>query len=188
MRYQIILLDWEMPGLGGENTGLIIRQYDQDCLIIVVTAHADYSLEAYQITTFRYVLKDRLHDDLSSALAAACQLLFHKSQTVLIKLANDQQICVPVAELVAVEHRNRQNIYYTVTGDYVGTYRESLQQIEQQLATLGFVKPFRGYLVNPQHIRYKSMNQLTMQSGLVIPISRSYQEQMAKILLRTIEE
>ena len=37
-RYDIVLLDWDMPILGGEATGQALRVLDNECLIIFITA------------------------------------------------------------------------------------------------------------------------------------------------------
>src|SRR5665647_1378490 len=54
-RYYIVLLDWDMPILGGEATGQALRELDNECLIIFITAYADFALKAYHPVSYTHL-------------------------------------------------------------------------------------------------------------------------------------
>lgn len=72
-RYQAVILDLMMPGLGGLDTIGIIRRLDETLPIIVVTGHASYETEraARAAGVFYYLVKPFSLDELSEAVRAA---------------------------------------------------------------------------------------------------------------------
>ncbi len=87
-RYDLIMLDWDMPGMNGEETGKEIRALDSDCLIIFVTAFSNYAIKASKLTMFRYITKDRLTNELPEALLATYDKQLFNKKTIQIKETN----------------------------------------------------------------------------------------------------
>lgn len=57
MYYDIIFLDIEMKGEDGITVARRIRTIDRNVLIIYVTSHDSYMLEAFSVRPFRFLLK-----------------------------------------------------------------------------------------------------------------------------------
>lgn len=89
-RYALILLDWDMPILNGEATGRAIRLVDRDCLIIFITSFSEYALSATRLTTFRYIIKDCLQEDLPEALQSAYDKQLFDEKLLTVKTAQNE--------------------------------------------------------------------------------------------------
>ena len=115
-RYDIVLLDWDMPILGGEATGQALRELDNECLIIFITAFADFALKAYRLTTFRYILKENIEQELPEALRAALKKQHRDEQFLLVKTDQNTLVQIRLSDLYYAEYKNRQIIFSTKQG------------------------------------------------------------------------
>ncbi len=75
-RYEALVLDLKMPGLGGLDTIPIIKRIDETLPIIVVTGHTSYETEraARAAGVFYYLVKPFPLEELARAVNAAKRL------------------------------------------------------------------------------------------------------------------
>jgi len=57
VRFDIIFLDIEMPGLNGIETALKLRKWDVNSKIVYVTNYENYKASAYKVHAFDYIDK-----------------------------------------------------------------------------------------------------------------------------------
>ena len=74
-RFDLLLLDIEMPGLSGMELAKRVHELLPDALMIFVTAHYKYAVDAYELHIFRYIPKNQLKERLPHALKDAVSLL-----------------------------------------------------------------------------------------------------------------
>ncbi|MCR4926745.1 MAG: response regulator [Lachnospiraceae bacterium] len=58
--YNIVLMDWNMPGMSGAETSAeIIRSYNKECIVVAMTAYSweDISVEAEDAGVYNYISK-----------------------------------------------------------------------------------------------------------------------------------
>lgn len=55
--YDLVILDIEMPAINGMEVADAIRRLLPDILVIFVTSHTEYALDAYELSIFRYISK-----------------------------------------------------------------------------------------------------------------------------------
>ena len=69
----IALLDIEMPGMNGIELAKLIREKNQDCIIIFITAYDrfEYAIEAMHIKAFDYLLKPWKEEKLTGLISEA---------------------------------------------------------------------------------------------------------------------
>lgn len=178
VRYDIVFLDWLMPDLDGERTGRLLRFFDENCILIIITAYPEYALRAFPLTTFRYILKDRLDKELAPALEAANKRLADPLQSVTVRAEGNAVIRIRLVDLFAVEYQTRRVLFYTRDGVIRSVQRVRLQDFETTLRKAGFVMPFKGILVNGKEIREKRARYLVMSDHRIFPVSRHYQKEI----------
>ena len=64
----IIFLDINMPKLDGMALGKIISHFPKQSLIIFITAHKDYAVDAFEIQAYDYILKPYSEERIVSTL------------------------------------------------------------------------------------------------------------------------
>jgi DNA-binding LytR/AlgR family response regulator len=186
-RYDIALLDWDMPILGGEEAGRALREIDKECLIIFITAYKDFALRAYHLTTFRYILKENMENELPEALCAALERQHSTEEFLLVKTDQNTLIQIRLCDLYCAEYLNRQIVFSTKHGVYHSVQRAQLKDLEEQLLVQGFVKPYKGVLVNVAEIREKHQHNLLISNGRSFPVSRSYQNHVMMAMSKHME-
>lgn len=175
-RYDLIMLDWDMPIINGEATGQAIRLVDRDCLIVFITCFAEYALRATRLTTFRYILKDCLKKDLPEALQSAYDKQLFDKKMLTVKIAHNNLVYLRIKDIVHVEHRANETLISCKQAQYISPSRTFFREIEATLRGCGFVKPFKGILVNVREIKELQKIDLLMSNGKKIPLSRNYQK------------
>ena len=186
-RYALIMSDWDMPILNGEETGQAIRLVDRDCLIIFITSFSEYALSATRLTTFRYIIKDCLQNDLPEVLQSAYDKQLFDEKLLTVKTAQNSVVYLKIMDIVHVEHRANENMIYTKQGQYSTHSRTFFRDNETTLLECGFVKPYKGILVNVREIQELQKTDLLMSNGKQVPMSRNYQKDVMVALHHQME-
>ncbi|QCX01563.1 LytTR family transcriptional regulator [Aggregatimonas sangjinii] len=63
--------------------------------------------------------------------------------------------------------------YFTGNGNHMAFQR--MKKAETELKPYGFIRTHRSFIVNPNHIRSFSSNEIELKDGTVIPVSKTYQ-------------
>lgn len=186
-RFDLILLDWDMPILNGEKTGQAIRLIDQDCLIMFVTSFPEFALRAIRLTTFRYIIKDNLQNDLPEALYAAYDRQLFRQKLLSVKTSNSCVVYLKIRDIIYVEHRANKNMVFTKQGLYNIPSRTFFKNIETTLLEYGFVKSYKGVMVNTIEIQELQRTDLLMSNGMKVPMSRNYHKDVMVALHHQME-
>lgn len=186
-RYELIMLDWDMPVMNGKETGQAIRLIDQECLIIFVTSFPEHVLSATRLTTFRYIIKDSLQKDLPEALRSAYDKQIFNEKQVVVKTTQNIVVYLKISDIVHVEHCANENLISTKQGQYRSLSRTFFRDIEATLLECGFVKSYKGILVNIREIQELQRTELLLSNGKRLPMSRNYQKNVMVALHHHLE-
>ena len=142
-QFDIILMDIEMPLLDGMSAAALIRQTDQEVIIIFITNMAQYAIKGYEVAALDYILKPVSYFAFSQRLGARqTSYLAVPVRGGVVKLAVD--------ELYYVESQGHQLYYHAKDQTHVSA--GTIQQAEEQLAGRGFFRCNKGYLVNLERV------------------------------------
>ncbi|MDD3921759.1 MAG: response regulator [Eubacteriales bacterium] len=158
-RVHFALLDIEMPGMNGIELARELRELYPDIIIVFVTAHSQYSLEALQMKADYFILKPYEREDIMGALERARMLSRRQKKTVFMRtfgtfdmLVDGEPVKFPNArskELLAflVDRRSeRSTIEQILTSVWAGQamdsrtinqYRDALAELVSMLDALG---------------------------------------------------
>jgi DNA-binding LytR/AlgR family response regulator len=162
----VVLLDIHMPGVGGDGMTLA-RALPGKPAVIFTTAHSEHALEAFAASAVDYLLKPIELDSLRRALDKAARLVQpsnpHGLAALLERLARHDDV-----PRVSARHNDTVRVFdartltrfhvedkYTLFSDEGREYlsEESLNQLEERLASFGFLRVHRGELVRLSAIR-----------------------------------
>ena len=148
-RFDIIILDIEMPGLNGMEAAEQIRQVDENVVLMFITNMIQYAIRGYSVGALDFVMKPVNYYTFSLKLTRAIGRIQKKGKEILLKL-QDSVKKVPVDTIYYVEIQNRMLYYHTSEGEYVvrGTIKNALDM----LSPYHFVKCNHWYIVNLKYV------------------------------------
>jgi DNA-binding LytR/AlgR family response regulator len=178
----LVLLDLQMPGMGGFEVIRQIRHGSQMPVIVIVTAYDKYALDAFEAGAVDYLLKPVGQDRLAEAIEKARRIT---SQEAVEKLARLQEVADPLlpgqrlkkivgkagaeyflldAREVFAFHAEGDIVWITTTRKrYQAT--QTLKVLEERLKNTSFQRIHRNALVNVDHVR--KMSALSSQRWLI---------------------
>ena len=183
-RYDLAILDIEMPAPGGLETAQRVHKSLPNCLIIFLTSHCEYVIDAYALSVFRYIPKSQLEQRLVPALKDAVKVMrIEENQSYVFKSITHGLIRIPYKEIVYVNKANR-NSYFHLLSNLVYAQRKPLKLVYEELSAENFLFIDRGYIVNILHIMRIENGCAVCRDGTQIKISRpnlpSVQERLCK--------
>ncbi len=182
----VVLLDLEMPGLGGFQVARSLRAGERPVLIFV-TAYHKHALEAFDAGAVDYLLKpvraDRLEAALNKARAhlagmAKPQATAPKPAAELRKivgrLGNEMHLLDP-AEVIAFQAEG--DVVYVITARGRFYANDTLRALEEKLPENQFRRVHRSTIINTGHIRKiaplsSKRWMLRMANGMEVVVSK----------------
>jgi two-component system LytT family response regulator len=180
-RPDLVLLDLQMPGMGGLDVVRKIRRGARLPAIVIVTAYDKYALEAFEAGAVDYLLKPIGQERLVEAVERARRIT---GQEAVERLAQLQEIADPVSgplprkivgkvgeeyfllnagEIYAFQADGEIVWIVTAKRKYMAT--QTLKVLEERLRNTSFHRIHRNALVNVDHVR--KMSALSSQRWLI---------------------
>jgi two-component system, LytTR family, response regulator LytT len=192
-RYDAVLLDIRMPGLGGLELARVLSRFAEPPAIVFVTAHEEHAIEAFDVHAVDYLLKPPSQERLTRALerVAAGQ------QDAAPTTGDDplDVLAVDVGRRVIMVERS-DIAWVQSAGDYVRLHtrdeasyllRLPMSVLEQRWNDHGFVRIHRGYLVSLSDVtelRSDSTQTTVTVAGAHLPVSRRHLRELRERLVR----
>lgn len=184
---EIYLLDIVMDGMSGLELGQRIREYNERGVIIYLTTAKEFSLDAFSVNAFSYLVKPFEKEKLFTELDKCFK--YHippqKEETVITVKMSDGMIPIALNKINAVEYLDHRLIYALTDGSKIeGIYQKaSFDTQTQELLRIGvFVKTANCYLVNIDNIMTVTTRGFKMKNGREYPVTRKYADAKMKFL------
>lgn len=179
--FDLLLLDIEMPGLSGMELAKRIHGLLPDALMIFVTAHYKYAVDAYELHIFRYIPKNQLKERLPHALKDAASLLEIQNTDSYIINSQNRLERIPCKEILYIEKDGKNALFHTVSsekkaddsGNQNRRVRKSLSEVFDELHSEEFYFIERGFIVNLRHVMSISHTDCILTDQTRLPVSQS---------------
>jgi two-component system, LytTR family, response regulator len=197
--YDVMLLDISMPELSGLELLGRLQQYGRPLpSVVLVTAHAQHAVAAFEKHAVDYVLKPFSSERVNQALEFAFRrtaseraarfvelmphlpMLQQKPPKIAIK-SNGRIVFIDPHDLVVVQAEGNYVLLQQEAGSYL--LRESISTIAENLKPYGFVRIHRSVLVNAsfvQEIRPCATGEyeLRVRGGKEYTVTRTYKKNL----------
>lgn len=169
--YDILLLDIDMPGTDGMSIAERIMQTPHRVNIIFVTNRDDMVFEAIHYSPFRFIRKEKLHDELPEAIVSALDKIYKETLICNFGTGADA-IKIPICDILYLESQKHYICIHTKQGE-IKTFRGKISDYTDELADVGFVRVHIGYLVNIRYIYSITSQKIVLDNEEELPISRA---------------
>ena len=177
--FDILLLDIEMGGIDGVSLAKRIRQDNEAVQIIFITGFPDYIADGYDVAALHYLMKPVSGEKLYTVLDRAVSGLAKTGRVLLLPVAGEI-LRLPVDQVQYVEAFSHSAAINTALSAI--EVKLPLAEIEQMLGD-GFIRCHRSYLVGLKFISRLSRNEVILDSGKVLPLSRSAAQTVHKAFI-----
>ena len=167
--WDILLLDIEMGAMDGVSLAKKIRQENETLQIVFITGFADYISEGYEVSALHYLMKPVKQEKLFAVLDRAVAAM-QKAERVILLPVGGEMLRLPVEKVEYVEAFS--HTVAIVTGTDTIQVKMPISAIEKMLGD-GFIRCHRSYLVGLTHIARLARTEVSLDSGKVLPLSRS---------------
>ncbi|MCI6767966.1 LytR/AlgR family response regulator transcription factor [Porcincola intestinalis] len=170
-KYDLVLLDIYMKGMGGIETVAGIRQTDEEVPVAYLTGSEDFALEAYHYHVLRYLVKPPKKEEVEELLSMAEKMREHLPSLTIRTDGRERK--VPLRQVRYIEQNNR-NLNYYLTGGEELTSRGRLDEVEQSVPRPPFYRCHKSFLVNLAHVKDfdEDLNVFEMSEGGVVYVRR----------------
>lgn len=180
-RYDLLFLDIDMPNLNGVDTARIIRKNDINVIIVFLTGFEKYALTGYEVQAYRYILKPISKSEMFRLLDDAYKTVQQRRTEFITINMDGTYIKLSINDIIYIESFNHTvNI---VTRFSTIKYNRGMQYMESLLASLGFARCHRSFLVNVKHITSLKNGFANLSNGSFVPVSRSRVNQIKITIL-----
>lgn len=171
-KYNIIILDYQMNKIDGLETAKKLREGINalSCLIFL-TSYPEIAISAYDVDTYRFVLKNTLYDGLFKALDD-----FRKSKKskYIINVKTGKEFkTINTENITFIETKNKESFIHLLNSDVLLT-KNTLTNLYSDLPKSHFFKVHKAYVINFAHIIGREKYELKIRNyEYTIPISRN---------------
>ncbi len=168
--FQIYLLDIQVGQDNGLELAKYIRDRDAEAAIIFLTSYMEYSIEGYECSAYRYILKSQFEEKLLETLSGLFEKL--KSGTVKTYFIDGQY------SMEKIEEKDIIYLYkegkYTYFSKECGMSRErkAMSEVLDSLTRDQFVLIEKGCAVNLEHVMSIHNLEVIMRNGEKLFCSR----------------
>lgn len=117
--YDIYILDVVMPDMNGIQLGEKLRELDLDGKIIYLTSSEEYSLDAFKVKAFDYLVKPINDEVFFKAIDDAAEQIAEKKDKHILVKAKERSIKLTYDSIMYAELTKRSIYYYLTKGKTV---------------------------------------------------------------------
>lgn len=181
--YDLVFLDIEMPAVDGITLAKKIRAKSENVFIVFLTSHIEYALEGYEVNALRYLTKPVDIEKLKEVIRYV-QEKQGSSRQIIIK-EDGEEILIDINDVIYMESMNQNVRIVTAKGEHVIRY--NIGDFEEQLKNDGFFRIHRGYLISLSKVKKLSGNDVILDGGETLPVSRSNVKPLKEALYTYVE-
>jgi two-component system response regulator LytT len=149
VRYDVVFLDIEMPGMSGLDAAPLVLNRRERPAVVFVTAHERYALDAFAVEAFDYLVKPVEPERLAQVVERLVRRGRREEpvvEKVAVVSAGGAQTLLDYDTIYWVEADGDYSRVHTYDRSYLAT--SSLRELEQLLPPGRFARVHRSHLVN----------------------------------------
>lgn len=171
--FDVMLLDIDMEGMNGIQAAEQIRRRDKKVRIIYLTNYTDYSLSAFKVHAFAYILKnedwEQVKKEIYKQLDEVTFYLKKEPAQELEFLTEQGHITLPCREILYFEYQSRKVRMVTGRGEY--NLKKKITDVASEMKKWDFGVPHKSFVVNLYQIRSIKGNDICLSDGTLLPLS-----------------
>lgn len=177
--YDLIFLDIEMEYMNGMETACRIREKDKQVLIIFVTSHVNYAVEAYAVHPFQFIVKPIEKKKFVPIFLQAYEVIIAGNVYYEYKY-NKDYYRILIKDIMYFESEKRIINIHLKDGS-IRHYYDKIDFIQKRLSEtkVDFWRIHQSILVNTRYVVRKAFDHIELTDGRVLNISEGKRKELA---------
>lgn len=168
--FDLIYLDIEMCGADGIETAKQIRQNDYHVLIVYISSHEEYLRQLFEAEPFRFLSKPVKYQEFRTVFWQAAERILEQQSNYFHFKTGKYFVKIPCKDILYFESAGRKVIVHTLQRSY--EHYNKLNEIEENLKDMRFVRIHKAYLVNIDNVEAFQYERVAMSDGTILSISQ----------------
>lgn len=178
-RFDLLLLDIQLPGMDGMSAAARVREFDADVLIVFITSMAQYAVQGYKVDALDFLVKPVTHEVLDACLARALRRLRKREPASLSVRSGGSLRIVPVSSILYAESREHRTLLRTREEEI--PCAGSLGSLEEALIPHGFFRCHAAFVVSIAQVERLEGGDVLV-GGQRVPLSKHRRRQFLAAL------
>ena len=174
---QLLFLDINMQGMDGLKTAMGIKEKYPKLPIVLVTAYMNYVLDGYKVKASRFLLKDNLADTIEECMDDLIAEIDKNSRILEFHFV-EGTVKLHADDIIYIETERHKNVFYTEKGMF--QIYKKLDELENELKDMGFVRAHQSFLVNMRYITKISSYVMTLATEKKISVPKARYAQVKR--------
>ncbi len=168
--YDFIILDYEMGEINGLQTAKVLRQNNSISTIMFLTSYPQFMIDAFEVNTFRFLLKPIDKSKLFKALDD--YVCIANSNFPITVIQNKELIKIESSSICFIEADGKySNIHLK---DQIMHCSKTLSGVVKLLPQYCFVKTHRSYVVNLHYVKSYTTDTVYLTNNETAYMSKTY--------------
>lgn len=176
--YDLVLLDIEMPRMGGYELALVLKKQNAACEIVFITGHMEMVLDAFQFKPAAFVPKQLLDTELSKALGRLLEKGWQNP--VYVTKRKNQDRIVELNQVMYLKYVYDHEVQFTLKDGSCFSETGSMKQFETELSGEGFIRIYSNCMVNALYIVRLEKDAVVLANGEQLAVARERRESVRK--------
>lgn len=182
-KYDMYLLDVELPTTSGLEVARKIREKYYEPIIIYITNYVEYAVEGYEANAYRYIPKKMLEQKLPEAYASIYPSIENKKKEFYIIEKNHKLERIAYEDIYYIKKDEKYILLVHKHG--ISRDRKTIAEFMESVKSYdSFIGVDRSYVVNVLHVMSLKNQQIILRNGDVIPISKPKLSYVKKEIMR----
>ena len=151
-----------------------IHRLDPDLPVVLISNYGEYVYEGYTVSAFRYLRKPVTQADIDECMGIIWHHYCLSQQDAILFETLSQTIRLPAGSILSFEALGHTVRIKTTKPGEGYQIRMRLAEVLKRLPDELFVQCHRSYIVNIQFVRRFTHREVSLSSGDVIPVGRTY--------------
>ena len=179
-----VMMDVELEADNGIRVAAVLNEKWPECAICFVTNYLFYTSDSYEAEHVYFVLKEQFAKRIGNIFHKIIHMQEQVQKTLFFEVigGNGKNISLSPKDILYFERKKRRTQIHTIWGTY--EVWDKISDIEKQLSEPDFVRCHNSYIVYLPAIRELQKDEIIMEDGTKIVISRSYRKEVKQAFSR----
>lgn len=170
--FDLLMLDIEMPGIDGISFGRKLREQGSKVDIVYVSNREDKVFESLRVNPWGFIRKKHFLEDVQGIMEAYLKHLQEEDSKKLVLRSGEDTVVIAIDDICYIEGSRKEQEIWLKEHKAPVAVKSSMQDLENELKPWGFLRVHKGYLVNYRYICMFKGNDIILEEGTAVPVSR----------------